>query len=93
MEEVAPKVKMKYWVTSDDASYQVILVSLDRSFGSIGAMEVQGEKLKVDALLIHELLQAGGTFLVQHLEKRAEAAVTEMGVDDLVGTTKFLCAA
>ena len=84
---------MKAWVTAADAGDQVIFVSLDRSFGGVDVMEVRGDKMKVDSLLIHELLQAGGTFLVQHLEKRAEAAVTEMGVDDLVGTTKFLCAA
>ena len=75
------------------ASDQVILVILYRFFGGIGAMEVRGDKLKVEALLMHELLQAGGAFLVHHLEERAEAAVTEVVVEYLVGTAKFLCAA
>ena len=71
----------------------MILVSLDFSFGGVGEMEVRGDNLKVDALLMHTLFRAGGVFIVQNLEERAEAAVTEVGVEDLVGTAKFLCAA
>ena len=56
-------------------------------------MELWGDNLKVDALLMHKLFQAGGEFIVQNLEERAEAAVTEVVMDDLVGTDKFLCAA
>ena len=93
LEEAVPKVKRKAWVTSDEACDQVILVSLDFSFGGVGAMEVRGDKLKVDALLMHELLQACGTFIFQNLEERAEYMVTEVGMEDLVGMAKFLCAA
>ena len=71
---------MKAWVTCDYAGDQVILVSLDRSFGGVGAMEVRGDKLKSNALLMHELLQAGGAFIVQHLEESAEAGVNEVGM-------------
>ena len=67
----------------------MILVSLDRSFGGVGVMEVQGGNMKIYAILVHELLQAGGVFIFQHLEEREEAAVTKVGVEDLVGTTKF----
>ena len=93
MEEAAPKVKRKSWVTAAEAGDQVILVSLDRSFGGVGAMEVRADKLKVNALLMHELLQDGRALIVQHLEERVEATVTEVGLEDLVGTVKFLCAA
>ena len=86
-------MKRKDWVTSAEDGNQVILVSLDLSFGDVGVMEVRGGKLIGKALLMHELLQAYGVFIVQHLEERAEAAVTEVGVEDLVGTAKFLCAA
>ena len=56
-------------------------------------MEVREDKLIGKALLMHELLQAYGAFIVQHLEERVEATVTEVGLEDLVGTVKFLCAA
>ena len=49
-------------------------------------MEVWGDNLKVDALLMHKLFQAGGEFIVQNLEERAENAVTEVGTGDLLGT-------
>ena len=93
MEEAAPKLKSKSWVTAAEVGDQVILVSLDLSFGGVGAMEVRADKLKVDALLMHELLQAGGALIVQHLEERVEATVTELGLEDLVVTVKLLCAA
>ena len=80
----------KVWVTAAEAGDQVILVSLDRSLVSVGVMEVWGYKLIVDALLMHGMLQAGEEFIVHNMEERAEATVTEMGVEDLVGTAKFL---
>ena len=86
-------MKRKAWVTDAEAGDQMILVSLDRSFGGVGAMEVWGDKLEIDALLMHELLQAGGAFIIHNLEERAETAVTEVGVEDLVVTDKFLRAA
>ena len=86
-------MKRKACVAAAVAGDQVILVSLDCSFGGVGAMEVRGDKLKVDALLMHELLQACGTFIFQNLEERAEYLVTEVGMEDLVGMAKFLCAA
>ena len=54
---------------------------------------MQGYKLEIDALLMHESLQAGVAFIVQHQEERAETAVTEVGVEDFVGMAKFLRAA
>ena len=39
---------------------------------------------------MHELLQADGAFIVQQLEERAETAVTEVVLENLVGTAKFL---
>ena len=83
----------KSWITAAEAVDQVILVSLDRSFGGVGSMEVRGDKLEIDALLMNEPLQAGKALIVQHLEERAETAVTEVGVEDLVVTDKFLRAA
>ena len=57
-------MKRKAWVTDAEAGDQMILVSLDRSFGGVGAMEVWGDKLEIDALLMHELLQAGGVLIL-----------------------------
>ena len=93
MEEAVQKVKRKDWIIYAEVGDQVIHVIMDRSFGGVGVMEVRGYKLKVDTLLMHELLQVGRAFIVQNLEERTEAAVTEVGVEYLVGTTKFLCAA
>ena len=56
-------------------------------------MEVRGGKMKVDALLVYELFQAGGALIIQNMEERAEAAVTEVGVEYLVDTAKFLWSA
>ena len=56
-------------------------------------MEVRGDKLEIDALLMNEQLQAGKALIVQHLEESEETAFTEVGVEDLVGTAKFLRAA
>ena len=93
MEETAPKMKRKAWVAADEAGDQVILVRLDHSFGGVGVMEVQGGNLEIDALLMHEPLKAGGAFIVQHLEERADTAVIEAGVENLIGAAKFLRAA
>ena len=57
-------MKRKAWFKAAEAIDQMILISLDRSFGSVGAMEVRWDKLKANSLLIHELLQAGGEFIV-----------------------------
>ena len=85
-------MKSKAWVAAAESGDQVILVGLDFSFGDVGAMEVRGDKLEIDALLIHELLQSGGTCIVRYMEERAETVVTEVGVEDLVGMFKLLCA-
>ena len=86
-------MKRKAWVTDAEAGDQMILVSLDRSFGGVGAMEVRGYKLKVDALLMHKLIQDGTTFIFQNLEEKLESAFIEVGVEELVGTSKLLYAA
>ena len=86
-------MKRKAWVTAAVAVDQVIIVGLDCSFSGVGVMEVRGDKLETNALLMHESLQAGREFIFKHLEERAETAVTEVGVEDLVGTAKFLRAA
>ena len=83
----------KVWVTAAEAGDQVVLVGLDCSFGGAGAMEVRGGKLEIDALLMHEPLQADRAFIIHNLEERADTAVTEVGVEDLIGTAKFLRAA
>ena len=49
--------------------------------------------MEIDALLMNGPLQDSGAFILQHLEERAEAAVTEVGVEDLLVTAKFLRAA
>ena len=76
-------MKRKAWVTDAEAGDQMILVSLDRSFGGVGAMEVRGYKLKVDTLLMHERIQDGTAFIFQNLEERLESAVIEVVVEDL----------
>ena len=53
-------------------------------------MEVRGDKM--DALLMHEPLQTGREFIVQNLEEREDTAITEVGVEDLTGAAKLLCA-
>ena len=69
-------MKRKVWVIAADAGDQVILVRLYCSFRVIGTMKMRGGKLEIDALLMHEPLQAGGAFIVQNLEERVETAFT-----------------
>ena len=64
------------WFIAAEAGDQVVLVGLDCSFGGAGAMEVRGGKLEIDALLMHQSLQASGAFIFQNLEERAQTAVT-----------------
>ena len=45
-----------------------------------------GYKLKRDSLAEHIILEAGWTFIVEHLELGAKAPIGELGVEDGVGS-------
>ena len=53
-------------------------------------MEVGWDQLKIDAVLMHKLLQAGRTFVVEHLKLWPETSAAELFVQGLVGSDQFL---
>ena len=48
-----------------------------------------GYKLKRDSLAAHIILEAGCTFIVEHLELGAKALISELGVEDGVGSDEL----
>ena len=66
--EAVPEMQREVWIAAAQAGDEVILVSLDCSFGGIGTMKVWGHELKL-------------AFIVHNLVLGCEAAVREVGVE------------
>ena len=71
----------------------MVFVGLDSSFYCVGAVEVGWDQLKIDAVLMHKLLQDGKIFVVKHLKLGSETSAVELVVQGLVGSDQFLGAA
>ena len=56
-------------------------------------MDMRRDKLVVNALGLHELLESRWAFVVKFLEKRAEAAGGKLGVKFCVGPNNFVLVA
>ena len=84
-EKATPKVQQKNSVTADDARDQVVLEGLYGALSRVCLVKVGGYKLKRDSLAAHIILEAGWTFIVEHLELGAKASIGEHGVEDGVG--------
>ena len=50
-DEAVPEMQGEVWVAAAQAGDEVILVSLDCTFYSVGAMKVWGHKLELDTSL------------------------------------------
>ena len=66
---------------------------MDCPFRCVGAVEVGWNQLKIDAILMHKLLQSGRTFVVEHLKLGSETSAAELVVQGLVVSDQFLGAA
>ena len=88
-EKAIPKVKQKKMVTAGDSSDQVVLEGLYGALGRVCLVQVGGYKLKRDSLAAHIILEAGWTFIVEHLELGAKSPISELGVEDVVGSDEL----
>ena len=73
------------WVTADETSDKVVLVSLYVEFDGVGAMNMGWKKLEVDTFAVHEGFDTVGALVVKHLKDGAEATVSEMAVQGGIG--------
>ena len=95
VEQAVPEMERKLRVKTAQNCNYVIFVGLDGSFSSVGAMQVGGHELIVDALFVHELFETFRAFIIKHLEKGAEAVIGKFcveesgGAQELVGTTRL----
>ena len=76
-------------VAATQAGDEVILVSLNCTFCGVGAMNLWGNELELDTGIAQKSFEADGAFIVQHLVLGGEAAVGEVGVEDMRGSYEF----
>ena len=89
IEKAIPKVQRKNRFTVGDASNQVVLKGLYGALGRVCSVNVGGYKLKRDTLVAHIIIEAEWTFIVNHLELGAKAPISELGVEDGVGSDEL----
>ena len=92
-DEAVPETQGEVGVAANEAGDEVILVSLDYAFYSVGAMKVWGNKLETYAGIAQKSFEASGALTVEHLVLGGEAAVREVGVEDSSGSDEFAFAA
>ena len=78
-------MERKVAVGRAEACDEVVLERSDRAFGGVATMNVWRNKLEVDVLAFHVGLEGRGSFVVETLELRFEAA----GGEECVGS--FVC--
>ena len=86
-------MKWELGITAAETGDQVVFVGLNRPFRCVGTVEVGWDQLKIDAVLMHKLLQDGKIFVVKHLKLGSETSAVELVVQGLVGSDQFLGAA
>ena len=67
----------------------MVLEGLYGALGRVCSVQVGGYKLKRNSLAAHIILEAGWTFIVDHLELRAKSLISDLGVEDGVGSDDF----
>ena len=82
-------MQQKNSVTADDARDQVVLEGLYGALGRVFSVQVGGYKLKRNSLAAHIILEAGWTFIVEHLELGVKDRIGELGVEDGVGSDEI----
>ena len=93
VQQRVPKMKWEIGVTAAETRNQVVFLGLHQPYRCVGAVEVGCDQLKIDAFLMHKLLQVGRTFVVEHLKLVLETSAAELVVQGLVGSDQFLGAA
>ena len=75
----------KVWVRSAQARDEVILEGPDGPFRSISPVDTGGGKLEIHILVVHELFEDGGGFVVESLEFGAKTCSGEDSMGTFVG--------
>ena len=65
-------MERKSFIGTAEATNEVVFEGVDGTFGGIAVVDVRGDKLKINLLLMHELLENVGLFIVEALEVGAE---------------------
>ena len=63
----------------------MVLEGADSAFGGIAAVHTWWNKLEVDFLLVHKVLQELGAFVVEALELGLESSLCQVCMQNLVG--------
>ena len=86
-------MKWELGITAAETGDQVVFVGLNHPFRCVGTVEVGWDQLKIDAVLMHKLLQDSSTFVVEHLKLGSETLAEKLFVQGLVGFDQLLSAA
>ena len=89
-DEAVPEMQGGVGVAATEAGDEVILLRLDCTLCSVGAMKAWGNKLEPYAGIAQERFEAAGTFIVEHLVLGGKAVVGEVGVKDASGSNEFV---
>ena len=79
-QESVPKWEREIWVQTAQTGHEVILEGTYGSLRSIATMCMRWGELEADVVVVEELLEWFGTFVVKALESRPEACSTEATV-------------
>ena len=88
-DEAVPEMQGEVGFVAAKAGDEVIFVSLDCALCSVGAMNLWGNKLELEAGIAQKRFEAAGAFIVHNLVLGSEAAVGEVGVEDARGSYDF----
>jgi hypothetical protein len=75
-----PEMEWKVAIGGTETGDEMVLEGSDSAFGSVSAVNVRWDELKVDVLVCHVCFEGSGGFVVETLELRFEASGAEKSV-------------
>jgi len=84
LEDAIPWMQQGFRVGAHWKGNKMIFESADGTFGSIAMMSIGWSQLEVDFLVLHEVIESFGSFIVETLQPGMEPSLFERGQDHLV---------
>jgi hypothetical protein len=78
-------MQWEIFINAAKASDEMVLKSSDAAFGCIATVRAGRDELEINVLIVHELLEDLGAFVIEMLETGLQSCLRKMGVEKLVG--------